>query len=226
MDESSRPAVMTSPTASSAKATTRSAKRPLRLSSTVAVASAAGHALYDAARRVRRRAVLARRARIRSARPFLLHQRAVAKSRAGFGESTSNAIASADPAAIEAVAASVTHRKRRPRVVACDLATAAREHPELLARAFGRPSFATTKFGALARGLRRPRRFRLRPGRSRVRRADRHPLRRAARRRDLSMDRRFRRTRRARSRSSSASRPARSALSAALPRSSARSTPT
>ncbi len=35
-------------------------------------------------------------------------------------------------------------------VLACDLATAAREHPELLARAFGTTGIANTKFGALS----------------------------------------------------------------------------
>ena len=39
---------------------------------------------------------------------------------------------------------------RPPRVLVCDLTTAAREHPELLARAFGATSAVSTKFGALA----------------------------------------------------------------------------
>lgn len=38
-------------------------------------------------------------------------------------------------------------------IVACDLATAAREHPNLLARAFGRTAAHETKFGALARAF-------------------------------------------------------------------------
>jgi len=45
---------------------------------------------------------------------------------------------------------SVRIENRAPRVVACDLMTAATEHPELLARAFGVTSAVTTKFGALA----------------------------------------------------------------------------
>lgn len=38
-------------------------------------------------------------------------------------------------------------------VVACSLATAAREHPDLLARAFGRTAISATKFGALTQAL-------------------------------------------------------------------------
>lgn len=40
-----------------------------------------------------------------------------------------------------------------PAVLACDLATAAREHPQLLARAFGVTGLQQTKFGALARAF-------------------------------------------------------------------------
>jgi Fe-S cluster assembly protein SufD len=58
-----------------------------------------------------------------------------------------------DPAAIEAVPASVSVESRDPAVVICDLATAAREHPELLGRAFGSTGIAASKFGALAQAF-------------------------------------------------------------------------
>lgn len=45
---------------------------------------------------------------------------------------------------------SVRIEHRPPRVLVCDLATAAAEHPELLARAFGVTGVGATKFGALA----------------------------------------------------------------------------
>src|SRR5581483_10627089 len=38
-------------------------------------------------------------------------------------------------------------------ITVCDLATAAREHPELLARAFATTAAAATKFGALTQAL-------------------------------------------------------------------------
>jgi Fe-S cluster assembly protein SufD len=53
-------------------------------------------------------------------------------------------------AAIDGIAGSVRIHSSHPRVVACDLATAARLHPALLARAFGTTTVAETKFGALA----------------------------------------------------------------------------
>ncbi len=55
-----------------------------------------------------------------------------------------------DAAAIELGVAAATIDNRDPRVIACDLATAAREHPQLLARAFGTTGIAASKFGALA----------------------------------------------------------------------------
>ena len=42
---------------------------------------------------------------------------------------------------------------RPPRVLVCDLATAAAQHPDLLARALGATDLAATKFGALARAF-------------------------------------------------------------------------
>ncbi len=55
-----------------------------------------------------------------------------------------------DAAAIEFDPAAATIDNRDPRVIACNLATAAREHPQLLARAFGTTGIAASKFGALA----------------------------------------------------------------------------
>ncbi len=57
-----------------------------------------------------------------------------------------------DPNAIEpAVEVPVENRDRA--VIACNLATAAREHPQLLARAFGTTGIAASKFGALAKAF-------------------------------------------------------------------------
>jgi Fe-S cluster assembly protein SufD len=54
------------------------------------------------------------------------------------------------PQSIAGVSGSVSIDNPNPRVVACDLAAAAREHPQLLARAFGATRVPATKFGALA----------------------------------------------------------------------------
>ena len=94
-----------------------------------------------------------------------------------------------DAGAIDDAAPASTRRERDPRVLACDLATAAREHPALLARAFGTTGIAATKFGALATAFARPRRVRLRPADARVRRADRDTLSRRRRRRASSRGR-------------------------------------
>ena len=57
-------------------------------------------------------------------------------------------------------------RTRNTRPIACDLATAAREHADLLARAFGAGRRAQgTKFGALASAFAQLRRVRIRAGR-------------------------------------------------------------
>jgi Fe-S cluster assembly protein SufD len=55
-----------------------------------------------------------------------------------------------DPRAIEVGAAEVTVESSDSTVLVCDLATAAREHSKLLARAFGTTGIAASKFGALA----------------------------------------------------------------------------
>ena len=55
-----------------------------------------------------------------------------------------------DAESIDAGIATSSVENADPAVVACDLATAARDYPELLARAFGTTNIATTKFGALA----------------------------------------------------------------------------
>jgi Fe-S cluster assembly protein SufD len=58
-----------------------------------------------------------------------------------------------DADAVEAGAVSVNVESRDRAVVICDLATAAREHPELFARAFGTTGIAGSKFGALAQAF-------------------------------------------------------------------------
>lgn len=55
-----------------------------------------------------------------------------------------------DARAIEVDAAEVTVESSDPAVVVCDIATATREHPQLLARAFGTTGIGASKFGALA----------------------------------------------------------------------------
>jgi Fe-S cluster assembly protein SufD len=55
-----------------------------------------------------------------------------------------------DAAAIELGAASVSVENADSRVLVCDIATAARDHPELFARAFATTGIPSTKFGALA----------------------------------------------------------------------------
>lgn len=58
-----------------------------------------------------------------------------------------------NPEAISSGAAAPRIENASNRVVACDLATAARKHAGLLARAFGTTDAAATKFGALARAF-------------------------------------------------------------------------
>jgi len=58
-----------------------------------------------------------------------------------------------DARAIAPNAVAVDIQNASPRVVACDLITAAREHAPLLRRAFGTSGAGTTKFGALARAF-------------------------------------------------------------------------
>jgi Fe-S cluster assembly protein SufD len=58
-----------------------------------------------------------------------------------------------DAAAVTPAGAQIAVETNDRAVVICDLATAAREHPKLLARAFGATTVASTKFGALAQGL-------------------------------------------------------------------------
>ncbi len=55
--------------------------------------------------------------------------------------------------AIDPGAAKVRAEHRDSAIVVCDLATAARKYPELLARAFGTSDVAETKFGALTRAF-------------------------------------------------------------------------
>jgi Fe-S cluster assembly protein SufD len=55
-----------------------------------------------------------------------------------------------DAAAIDLAAASVSVENADSRVLVCDIATAARDHPELFARAFATTGIPSTKFGALA----------------------------------------------------------------------------
>ncbi|MGA8327599.1 MAG: Fe-S cluster assembly protein SufD [Candidatus Cybelea sp.] len=58
-----------------------------------------------------------------------------------------------DAGAIDASATISSARSEDPAVLVCDLATAAREYPALLARAFGTTDVASTKFGALAKAF-------------------------------------------------------------------------
>lgn len=58
-----------------------------------------------------------------------------------------------DAAAVGTAGARIDIETNDRAVLACDLATAAREHPQLLARAFGTTSAPSTKFGALAQAL-------------------------------------------------------------------------
>ncbi len=58
-----------------------------------------------------------------------------------------------EAAAIDFAAAEVSVENRDSAVIACDLATAAREYPQLLARVFGTTGIAATKFGALAQAF-------------------------------------------------------------------------
>ena len=55
--------------------------------------------------------------------------------------------------AIDPEAAEISVENRDPHAIACDLATAARKYPRLLARAFGTTGIAASKFGALARAF-------------------------------------------------------------------------
>ncbi len=58
-----------------------------------------------------------------------------------------------NPTAISIDGAAVRIENTSDRVIACDLATAARRHADLLARAFGATDAALTKYGALARAF-------------------------------------------------------------------------
>lgn len=58
-----------------------------------------------------------------------------------------------DAEAVGAAGARIDIEANDRAVLVCDLATAAREHPQLLARAFGTTSAASTKFGALAQAM-------------------------------------------------------------------------
>jgi Fe-S cluster assembly protein SufD len=58
-----------------------------------------------------------------------------------------------NPETISSDAVTVRVENAPDRVVACDLATAAREYADLLSRAFGTTDAAATKFGALARAF-------------------------------------------------------------------------
>ena len=58
-----------------------------------------------------------------------------------------------DPNAIELAAAEVPVENRDRAVIACNLPTAARDYPQLLARAFGATGIAANKFGALAQAF-------------------------------------------------------------------------
>ncbi|HEX3670370.1 MAG TPA: SufD family Fe-S cluster assembly protein [Candidatus Cybelea sp.] len=55
--------------------------------------------------------------------------------------------------AIEPETAEISVENRNPHAIACDLATAARKYPQLLARAFGTTGIAASKFGALAQAF-------------------------------------------------------------------------
>jgi Fe-S cluster assembly protein SufD len=54
-----------------------------------------------------------------------------------------------DAAGVELDRAASKIENANPNILVCDLATAAREHPQLLARAFGTTGISATKFGAL-----------------------------------------------------------------------------
>lgn len=54
---------------------------------------------------------------------------------------------------IESEAAEISVENRDPHAIACDLATAARKYPQLLARAFRTTGIAASKFGALAQAF-------------------------------------------------------------------------
>ncbi len=58
-----------------------------------------------------------------------------------------------DPGTVDATSASLQIDSHDSRVLVCDLATAARDHPQLLARAFATTGVDATKFGALARAF-------------------------------------------------------------------------
>jgi Fe-S cluster assembly protein SufD len=58
-----------------------------------------------------------------------------------------------EEAAIGAAGSRIDIETNDAAVIVCDLATAVREHPQLLARAFGTTSVTSTKFGALAQAL-------------------------------------------------------------------------
>lgn len=58
-----------------------------------------------------------------------------------------------EPRAFDAPSGSMRIASNDSRVLVCDLATAAREHPHLLARAFATTGVGATKFGALARAF-------------------------------------------------------------------------
>jgi Fe-S cluster assembly protein SufD len=60
---------------------------------------------------------------------------------------------SPEAGAIDLSAANVRVENHDPAVFVCDLATAARESPELFARAFGTTGIAASKFGSLARAF-------------------------------------------------------------------------
>ncbi len=58
-----------------------------------------------------------------------------------------------DAQAVASAGAQISVETNDRAVIICDLATAAREHPQLLARVFGTTAAGTTKFGALAHAL-------------------------------------------------------------------------
>jgi Fe-S cluster assembly protein SufD len=58
-----------------------------------------------------------------------------------------------DPRAVDGASSSLQIESSDSRVLVCDLATAARQHPQLLARAFATTGIKATKFGSLARAF-------------------------------------------------------------------------
>jgi Fe-S cluster assembly protein SufD len=58
-----------------------------------------------------------------------------------------------DARAVDPTSTSMQIKSSDPRVLVCDLATAADQHPQLLARAFAATGVGATKFGALARAF-------------------------------------------------------------------------